>query len=119
MLSIFALSAGLLESSHIKRFLTVLLILSVYCPGALSNTTRKEQSIIAQWTARNICKMGVYKFYSMDEDKIADLFEEQTSMKYEDIPIEPSDSERNRITSQLTGYILSVCPDQMEVYKNR
>ena len=102
-----------------KGALVMLLILSAYCPGVQSHTTRKEQSIIAQWTARNICKMGVYDFYSVDEDKIAALFEEQTSMKYEDIPIEPSDSERNRITSQLTGYILSVCPDQMEVYKNR
>ena len=119
MLSVYALSAGLLASSRMKRLLTVLLIFSVHCPGSLSNTTRKEQSIIAQWTARNICKMGVYDFYSVDEDKIAALFEEQTSMKYEDIPIEPSDSERNRITSQLTGYILSVCPDQMEIYKNR
>merc|ERR1711965_16152 len=115
----FALSAGLLEFSRMKRFLTVLLILSVHCPGALSDTTRKEQSIIAQWTAINICKMGVNEFYSMDEDKSAALFEEQTTMKYEDIPIEPSDSERNRITSQLTGYILSVCPEQMEIYENR
>ena len=97
----------------------VLLILSAYCPGALSSTTREQQSIIAQWTAKNICKMGVNEFYAADEDKIVALFEEQTSMKYEDIPIEPSGSERNRITSQLTGYILSVCPDQMEVYKNR
>ena len=55
----------------------------------------------------------------MDEDKLAALFEEQTSMKYEDIPIELSDLERNRITSQLKGYILSVCPEQMEIYKNR
>jgi hypothetical protein len=102
-----------------KRALVMLLILSTHCPGVLSDTTRKEQSIIAQWTAKNICKMGVNEFYSIDEDKIATLFEEQTSMKYEDIPIEPSDSERNRITSQLTGYILSVCPDQMEIYKNR
>ncbi|MDA7677541.1 hypothetical protein N8561_01485 [bacterium] len=102
-----------------KRALMVLLILSAYCPGALSSTTREQQSIIAQWTAKSICKMGVNEFYAADEDKIAALFEEQTSMKYEDIPIEPSDSERNRITSQLTGYILSVCPDQMEIYKNR
>jgi hypothetical protein len=102
-----------------KRALVVLLILSAYCSGALSSTTREQQSIIAQWTAKNICEMGVYEFYSADEDKIAALFEEQTSMKYDDIPIEPSDSERNRITSQLTGYILSVCPDQMEIYKNR
>ena len=119
MLSIFTLLLGFLEPSRMKRALVVLLLFSVYCPGALSNTTRKQQSIIAQWTARNICKMGVNEFYTMDEYKIAVLFEEQTSMKYEDIPIEPSDSERNRITSQLTGYILSVCPDQMEVYKNR
>ena len=62
--------------------------------------------------------MGADEFYSMDEDKLAALFEEQTSMKYEDIPIQPSDSERNRITAQLKGYILSVCPDQLEVYKN-
>ena len=59
--------------------------------------------------------MGVNEFYSMDEDKIATLFEDE----YDDIPREPSDSERNGITSQLTGYILSVCPDQMEIYKNR
>ena len=102
-----------------KRALMVLLILSAYCPGALSSTTREQQSIIAQWTAKNICKMGVNEFYAADEDKIAALFEEQTSMKYEDIPIEPSDSERNRITSQLMGYILSVCPEQMENYENR
>ena len=102
-----------------KRILIALLILSAYCPGALSNTTREQQSIIAQWTAKNICKMGVNEFYSIDEDKIAALFEDETSMKYTDIPAEPSDSERNRITSQLTGYILSVCPDQMEIYKNR
>ena len=97
----------------------VLLILSAYCPGALSSTTREQQSIIAQWTAKNICKMGVNEFHAADEDNIGALSEEQTSMKYEDIAIEPSDSERNRITSQLTGYILSVCPDQMEIYKNR
>ena len=102
-----------------KRAFMVLLILSMYCPGALSNTTRKQQSIIAQWTAKNICKMGVNEFYSIDEDKIAALFEDETSMKYNDIPMEPSDSERNRITSQLTGYILSVCPDQMDIYKDR
>ena len=63
--------------------------------------------------------MGTDEFYSIDEDKLAALFEEQTSMKYEDIPLEPSDLERNRITSQMTGYILSVCPEQMEIYKSR
>ena len=102
-----------------KTVLTVLLIFATHCSSALSNTTREEQKTIAQWTAKNICKMGVNEFYSAGEDKIAALFEEQTSMKYEDIPIEPSDSERNRITSQLTGYISSVCPEQMEIYKHR
>ena len=102
-----------------KRALIALLILSAFCPGALSNITRKQQSIIAQWTARNICTMGVSEFYLMDEEKVAALFEEETSMKYDDIPIELSDSERNRITSQLMGYILSVCPDQLEAYKSR
>ena len=119
MLSVSVLQLCPLERNRMKRDLAVLLVLVVYCPGVLSNTTRKQQSIIAQWTAENICKMGVKEFYSADEDKIAALFEEQTSMKYEDIPIEPSDSERNRITSQLTGYILSVCPEQMEIYENR
>ena len=102
-----------------KTVLAVLIIFATHCSSALSDISREQQSIIAQWTAKNICKMGVKEFYSADEDKIAALFEEQTSMKYEDIPIEPSDSERNRITSQLTGYILSVCPEQMEIYENR
>ena len=101
-----------------KTVLALLLIFATHCSSALSDTTREEQKTIAQLTAKSICKMGD-EFYSMDEDKFAALFEEQTSMKYEDIPIEPSDSERNRITSQLTGYILSVCPEQIEIYKNR
>jgi hypothetical protein len=63
--------------------------------------------------------MGADEFYSMDEDKLAALFEEQTTMKYNDIPVQPSESERRRITSQMTGYILSVCPEQMEIYKSR
>ena len=47
-----------------------------------------------------------------------ELFENQTTMKYDDIPINPTESERNRITSQLTGYIASVCPGELENYKN-
>ena len=112
---------GQRDDTSMKRlpFLPLLLVLTAYCPEALSNTTKEQQSIIAQWTAKSICRMGVNEFYSADEDKISALFEEQTSMKYEDIPIEPSESERKRITSQLMGYILSVCPEQMENYKNR
>ena len=97
----------------------MLLIFATHCSSALSNTTREEQKTIAQWTAKSICKMGADEFYSMDEDKLAALFEEQTNMKYNDIPVQPTESERRRITSQMTGYILSVCPEQMEIYKSR
>ena len=102
-----------------KTVLAVLLIFATHCSSALSNTTREEQNTIAQWTAKSICKMGADEFYSMDEDKLAALFEEQTTMKYNDIPVQPTESERRRITSQMTGYILSVCPEQMEIYKSR
>ena len=102
-----------------KTVLAVLLIFSTHCSSALSNTTREEQETIAQWTAKSICKMGSDEFYSMDEDKLAALFEEQTTMKYNDIPVQPTESERRRITSQMTGYILSVCPEQMEIHKSR
>ena len=62
--------------------------------------------------------MGVDKFYSISENQMRELFEGQTSMKYEDIPISPTESERKKITSQLTGYISSVCPNELENYKN-
>ena len=102
-----------------KTVLAVLLIFATHCSSALSDTTKEEQRTIAQWTAKSICKMGADEFYSMDEDKLALLFEEQTTMKYNDIPVQPTESERRRITSQMTGYILSVCPEQMEIYKSR
>ena len=72
-----------------KTVLAVLLIFATHCSSALSNTTREEQNTIAQWTAKSICKMGADEFYSMDEDKLASLFEEQTTMKYNDIPVNP------------------------------
>ena len=62
--------------------------------------------------------MGVEKFYSISGNQMRELFESQTSMKYDDIPISPTKSERNKITSQLTGYISSVCPNELENYKN-
>ena len=62
--------------------------------------------------------MGVEEFYSINGNQMKELFENQTSMKYEDIPINPTESERNKITSQLTGYISSVCPDELEIYRN-
>ena len=102
-----------------KTVLAVLLIFATHCSSALSNTTREEQKTIAQWTAKSICKMGADEFYSIDEDKLAGLFEDQTTMMYNDIPIQTSESERRRITSQMTGYILSVCPEQIEIYQSR
>ena len=100
------------------RFLLVLAMLCL-CPNAWSSITRDEQSIIAKWTAEKICAMGVDRFYSISEVEMRDLFEDQTGMLYNDIPIEPTESERLRITSQLTSYIASVCPSELENYRRR
>ena len=40
-------------------------------------------------------------------------------MRYDDIPVAPTESERVRITSQLTAYISSVCPKELEHYRGR
>ena len=56
---------------------------------------------------------------ALPEDDVRKLFESQTSMRYNDIPLNPSESERNRITSQLTGYISAVCPKELENYRKR
>ena len=100
------------------RFLLVLAMLCLY-PNAWSSTTRNEQSIIAKWTGENICAMGVDRFYSTSEAEMSELFESQTGMLYNDIPLEPTESERLRITSQLTAYIASVCPSELEKYRKR
>ncbi len=100
------------------RILLVLAMLCLY-PNAWSSTTRDEQSIIAKWTGENICAMGVDRFYSISEAEMRDLFESQTGMLYNNIPIEPTESERLRITSQLTAYISSVCPSELENYRMR
>ena len=55
----------------------------------------------------------------MPEEDVRSMFERQTSMLYNDIPINPSESERNRITAQLTGYITAVCPAELENYRKR
>ena len=99
-------------------FVLVLAMLCL-CPNAWSSTTRDEQSIIAKWTGENICAMGVDRFYSISETEMRTLFESQTGMLYNDIPIEPTESERLRITSQLTAYIASVCPSELENYRRR
>ena len=100
------------------RFVLVLAMLCL-CPNAWSSTTRDEQSIIAKWTGESICAMGVDRFYSISEVELRELFEGQTGMAYNDIPVEPTETERLRITSQLTAYIASVCPTELENYRRR
>ena len=101
-----------------SKVLSILALFSIFPQSAFCETSREQQAIIAKWTAQNICRMGVEKFYSISGNKMRELFENQTSMKYKDIPINPTESERNKITSQLTGYISSVCPDELENYRN-
>ena len=86
-----------------SKVLSILALFSIFPQSAFCETSREQQSIIAKWTAQNICKMGVEEFYSINGNQMKELFENQTSMKYEDIPINPTESERNKITSQLTG----------------
>ena len=100
------------------RFVLALAMLC-FCPNAWSSTTRDEQSIIAKWTGENICAMGVNRFYSISEVELRELFEGQTGMAFNDIPVEPTETERLRITSQLTAYIASVCPSELENYRRR
>ena len=89
------------------------------CPNAWSSTTRQQQSIIARWTGENICAMGAERFYGLPEAEIRDLFESQTGMRYTDIPMEPTELERISITSHLTGYMGSVCPSELEHYREQ
>ncbi len=104
-----------------NRFqLSLLLLCSLLQGTAQANTTtREQQSVIARWTGENICEMGTDRFYALPEEKVRRLFESQTSMRYDDIPINPTASERNRITAQLTGYITAVCPGELESYRKR
>ena len=110
-----------LHRSRMNHSALVLVLLSSLLQGvAQANTTsREQQSVIARWTGENICKMGTERFYALPEDDVRKLFESQTSMRYNDIPLNPSESERNRITSQLTGYISAVCPKELENYRKR
>ena len=89
------------------------------CPSAWSSTTRQERSIIARWTGENICAMGAERFYGLPEAEISDLFESQTGLRYNVIPMEPTESERISITTHLTSYIGSVCPSELEQYRGQ
>ena len=81
--------------------------------------SKDQQSILARWTAGKICAMGVDVFYSLPEPELKASFERETSMRYEDIPQDPNDQERARITGQLMGYLMAACPLELENYKNR
>ena len=104
-----------------NRFrLSLLLLCSLLQGVAQANTTtREQQSVIARWTGEKICAIGTDEFYALPEEKVRRLFESQTSMRYDDIPINPTASERNRITAHLTGYITAVCPGELESYRKR
>ena len=97
----------------------LVLMMLFLCPSALSSTTRQERSIIAKWTGENICAMGAERFYGLPEAEISDLFESQTGLRYSVIPMEPTESERISITTQLTAYMGSVCPSELEQYRGQ
>lgn len=112
------LSVNLCLRDPVMR-LVLLLVLLCCGPAATAATTRQQQSKIAKWTAENICAMGVDRFYAMPEAEIRTLFEQQTGMRYEDIPLAPTEAERARITGQLSAYLSSVCPKELEKYQGR
>ena len=97
----------------------LVLVMLFLCPSAWSSTTRQERSIIARWTGENICAMGADPFYGLPEAKIIDLFRSQTGLSYSVIPMEPTESERSSITTQLTAYMGSVCPSELEQYRGQ
>ena len=101
------------------RRLLLLLILASNAATLAHAASRNQQSIIARWTGAKICDMGVDAFYALPEPKLKALFERDTEMLYEDIPVAPNDQERSRITGQLMGYLMAACPQQLENYKNR
>ncbi len=82
-------------------------------------TNKDQQSTIARWTGEKICDMGVDAFYALSDLELKTMFEQDTSMLYEDIPAVPNDQERARITGHLMGYLMAACPQKLENYKNR
>ena len=99
----------------------VLLIVTAHAVAASAEqaTDKKQQNIIARWTAEKICEMGVDGFYALPDPELKTMFERDTSMRYEDVPTAPNDQAKSRITGQLMGYLMAVCPQQLESYKNR
>ena len=101
------------------RPLLLLLIVAFSTWSAVQATDKSQQSTIARWTGEKICEMGVDAFYALSDPELKTMFEQDTSMLYEDIPAVPNDQERARITGHLMGYLMAACPQQLENYKNR
>ena len=86
---------------------------------AEAGLTRKDQTVLAKWTAEKICKMGVDDFYNIPEPEVSSLLEEETPLKYTDIPMTPTEQQKSRITNYISAYVSGVCPSELEKYKNR
>ena len=95
------------------------LVAFAFGSAGFAATTRDQQAVIAKWTGENICALGVERFYGLPEAEIRDMFEQQTGMSYDLIPLNPTETERVRITNQLTGYLSAVCPRQLDLFRNR
>ena len=101
----------------------LLLVMLVSCQALSASADqfndKDQQSTIARWTAGKICEMGADAFYALPDPELKAMFERDTSMRYEDVPVAPNDQEKARITGQLMGYLMAACPQQLENYKNR
>jgi|TARA_A100001011_G_scaffold38148_1_gene36076 hypothetical protein len=106
----------------VKTILFALLFLTLdffFASTAQAGLTREGQTVLAKWTAEKICKMGVDDFYDIPEPEVSSLLEEETPLKYTDIPMMPTEQQRSRISNYISGYISGVCPSELEKYKNR
>ena len=90
-----------------------------FARAAQAGLTREDQTVLAKWTAEKICKMGVDEFYDIPEPEVSSLFEKETPLKYTDIPMMPTEDQRNRIANYIAAYVSGVCPSELEKYKNR
>ena len=86
----------------IHRWLVPLIVTAhAVAASADQATDKQQQSTIARWTAEKICEMGVDAFYALPDPELKTMFERDTSMTYEDIPVAPNEQERAQITGQL------------------
>ena len=110
-------------SNGVKKILFALLVFLPlhlsFAKTAQAGLTRDGQIILAKWTAEKICKIGVDDFYGIPEPEVSSLLEEETPLKYTDIPMMPTEDQRNRIANYIAAYVSGVCPSELEKYKNR